>query len=420
MAKLAILILFSLQSSLAYSHVARGALSRNFITLGLTSSRSVVICADDGGMSWQEELEQILSPGTASSDREVLFRDLLGRSGEIVGEIRDAVSSGDLKSLVPPSTEGARVLDDLESVKRQVVEDLMPQAATTAQSLISDPAVAASKLSESLQQAPTLAQDAAQVSSALFQDPARLAALVQQEARNVVSRTPEGLEMPSYEVVSSTSDYEVRIYESCGVALASLGAGSSAIESEGSIRGFNALVAYVLGANAGAEQLEWTAPVRTDVSDDGFGEMVEMSVMLPRRYTSSTAPAPTDTNILLRQTEVQTLAIAEFSGLATAGEVSRQLAALRGVLARDGLECATLPDGLTYSVLQYNPPYTLPWLRRNEIAVPVVMASGEEAVVEVVEEAAEETTSADESTGEASGAEAETAGEAAWLDAPSD
>jgi len=372
-------------------------------------------------MTWQQQLERILSPSTASGDREVLLRDFVGRGQEIAGDVTAAVSTGDLKSLVPPESEGGRVLDDLETVKRQVVDDLLPQATDMAQSLISDPAAAATKLQESLQRAPNLAQDAAQVSSALLQDPAKLASLVQQEARNVVSRTPEGMELASYRVLSRAGAYEVRKYESRSVALTDLGAGAtSSVESEGSIRGFNSLVAYVLGANAGAEQLEWTAPVRTDVSDNGFGELVEMSVMLPSRYTASTAPAPSDGAVLLRQTEEQTVAVVEFSGLATLGEVQRQLSALKAAISQDDLE---IDEYGGYSLLQYNPPYTLPWLRRNEIAVPVLVREGEAEGAGVAAAAKDEERKEGEDE-EAVNAEMineeQEADADAWLDAPSD
>ena len=49
-----------------------------------------------------------------------------------------------------------------------------------------------------------------------------------------------------------------------------------------------------------------------------------------------------------------------------AAQVQRQLSALKAAISQDGLQIEKYGG---YSLLQYNPPYTLPWLRRNEIAV---------------------------------------------------
>lgn len=71
----------------------------------------------DEAMTWQEELERILSPKTAQADREVLLKDLLARGPEISQKITDAVNSGSLTSLLP---EDSDLADDLSSVQRQV------------------------------------------------------------------------------------------------------------------------------------------------------------------------------------------------------------------------------------------------------------------------------------------------------------
>ena len=66
------------------------------------------------------------------------------------------------------------------------------------------------------------------------------------------------------------------------------------------------------------------------------------------------------------------LAVAKFTGFVTEGEVSRQKDALLSALAIDGVEVDT-PHGtvIPHVIFQYNPPYTIPIVRRNEIAIPV-------------------------------------------------
>ncbi len=48
--------------------------------------------------------------------------------------------------------------------------------------------------------------------------------------------------------------------------------------------------------------------------------------------------------------------------------MQRQLLRILSALDRDGI---SVPDASSYRILQYNPPYTLPWLRRNELLVAV-------------------------------------------------
>lgn len=38
------------------------------------------------------------------------------------------------------------------------------------------------------------------------------------------------------------------------------------------------------------------------------------------------------------------------------------------------------PSGLSYRLMQYNPPYTLPWLRTNAVAVKVLKGEAEAAL----------------------------------------
>ena len=345
---------------------------------------------DKMAMSWQEELERVLSPRTPDSDRQVLLRDLFGRGPEIADEVQKAVVAGELESLIPDDGETKELLDDMDNVRRQVLDDILPEATT----LLSDPTRAAEELQRGAADAATLAQDVAQAApgavaafTSLLSDPERAVALVQKEARNLVSRTPEGLEMPAYSVVSSGAGYELREYLPCSVATVEVaaplagsgmgdtgGGGGSKNLSGGALAAYNSLVAYFLGANAQNSIMELTAPVRMDEANGATsGGAATMSLMVPTALSVSDAPAPTNLAVSLRQRGAEMVAVASFSGIATPGEVRRALARLREALDAAGVQEA---DEGTYALLQYNPPFTLPWLRRNEVTVPIAVAGG--------------------------------------------
>jgi len=374
---------------LVYLGGALAALVPQTISLVPSVRRTGVVRAADGddarpALSWQEELEKLLSPVTKNADRSVLLRDLISKGPEIVQEVSSAAASGDLASLVPPESTSRRVVEDIQAVQQQVVEDILPAAANEA-ALWADP----KKLSETLQRAaadvPTLATTAQNAATALIADPEKAMNLAQQEARNTVSRTPEDLEQPPYTVLADREAYEVRRYDSYSQAATTVPAGA-ALGLEYTLRGVNILAAFFLGGNADGAVLATTVPLRTDVPEEFGDAAAQLSFMLPDRLSLITAPAPTDTAVTLRQAEAQTLATLEFTGLATDGEVRRRLLALRQALAADGVKMPSC----SYALFQYNPPYTLPWLRRNEVAVPVSFEDDTAAALEAAEVATED------------------------------
>ena len=76
----------------------------------------------------------------------------------------------------------------------------------------------------------------------------------------------------------------------------------------------------------------------------------------------------------LRQMEEEVLAVYRFPGFATEGEVKRSLRKLESsILSSAAGEVEIVATDEQAVLLQYNPPYTLPWLRQNEVALPVRM-----------------------------------------------
>lgn len=135
---------------------------------------------------------------------------------------------------------------------------------------------------------------------------------------------------------------------------------------------FGLLFRYISGANRGGAKIAMTAPVATDeperlamtapVATQGMA----MRFFLPEGVTAETAPVPTDPRVRIVELPAQDMAVLRFSGLRTdaavAGRTAELMAALEGSPWR-----ATGPAEAWF----YDPPWTLPPFRRNEIAAPV-------------------------------------------------
>ena len=82
--------------------------------------------------------------------------------------------------------------------------------------------------------------------------------------------------------------------------------------------------------------------------------------------------------VVIESVPSKVVAVRTFKGFVTQQESSRQLSALMADLgAAEGVEL-DVPHGerVPYIVSRFNPPYTVPVVRRNEIAVPVVIREG--------------------------------------------
>jgi SOUL heme-binding protein len=199
------------------------------------------------------------------------------------------------------------------------------------------------------------------------------------ETLNVFAETPIDLKEPTYRVVMTTDDYEIRDYDTYRVAstrAASADAdqgstgGSSAVDSwaqDGAA--FATLASYVLGGNQESQVLEMTTPVTTTMT----GEMRFFLALPDDRDAPQPMDASTSASVEIQTLPPARLAVRKFPGFVTDGEVSRQKQALLTALELDGIEL-DVRHGQTvpHVIFQYNPPYTVPVLRRNEIAVPVV------------------------------------------------
>lgn len=123
-------------------------------------------------------------------------------------------------------------------------------------------------------------------------------------------------------------------------------------------------VETVARTRSSGREVAMTAPVGTRGANDGDG--VRMSFYLPTDYDHETAPEPTEDRVHLVAIPERVAAVRRFSWWSTAGRVAAQTHRLER-----GLRCAGYRADGEPTLLRYDPPWALPLLRRNEVAVTV-------------------------------------------------
>jgi SOUL heme-binding protein len=183
------------------------------------------------------------------------------------------------------------------------------------------------------------------------------------------------IEEPSYKIVQTLQDTEVREYAAYTVAEVVVPGPAS----EAGSQAFPILAGYIFGKNKGERKfamtapvtqaavpvkLPMTAPVTQTAAPGGF--LVQF--VLPKDVTLASAPEPLNPQVKLREVPPSRLAVIRFSGTSSQSNYDEHLAKLQAALRE-----ANLPWSGEPIFSRYNAPFT-PWfLRRNEIWLTVAM-----------------------------------------------
>jgi hypothetical protein len=180
------------------------------------------------------------------------------------------------------------------------------------------------------------------------------------------------VERPKYKVVLSSDNIELRDYAPMIVAEAEVtGERRVAIG-----KGFRLIADYIFGNNTASEKVAMTAPVSQQasqkiamtapVTQQGEGNSWKVYFVMPSKYTMETLPKPNNPAVRLKQVPGKRFAVIRFSGMGGEDSLKRHTKELDEFLSAKGLTPLSQP---TYAF--YNPPWTLPFMRRNEVLVEV-------------------------------------------------
>ncbi|KAG4396484.1 hypothetical protein GLYMA_19G194936v4 [Glycine max] len=191
------------------------------------------------------------------------------------------------------------------------------------------------------------------------------------------------LETVDFKVLSRMDQYEIREVEPYFVAETTM-PGKSGFDFNGASRSFNALAEYLFGKNTTKEKMEMTTPVFTskNQSDGVKMDMTtpvlttkmedqdnwKMSFVMPSKYGAN-LPLPKDSSVRIKEVPRKIVAVVSFSGFVNDEEIKQRELKLRDALKSDSQ--FEIKEGTSVEVAQYNPPFTLPFQRRNEIALEV-------------------------------------------------
>jgi hypothetical protein len=187
--------------------------------------------------------------------------------------------------------------------------------------------------------------------------------------------TGEGmaLEEAKYTVIMKEESFELRQYESQIVAETVVDGDFDKAGNEG----FRRLFKYISGENQKKQSIAMTAPVSQDagpekiamtapVSQERTGGQWRIAFVMPSEYTLDTLPQPADPKVSLRQVPSRRMAAITYSGSWSRERYEKHRALLETFMLKKKLRPLGEPV-----LARYNSPFTLWFLRRNEVLISV-------------------------------------------------
>ncbi len=177
------------------------------------------------------------------------------------------------------------------------------------------------------------------------------------------------VEQPEYKVENQDGSIEIRSYGPMIAAEARVEGERKAAINEG----FRLIAGYIFGKNEPQAKIAMTAPVEQQkeaqkiamtapVIQQGQEKSWTVRFIMPKSWTMQTLPAPSDPRVKLEPLPARRFLVVTFSGVARDEAIKSRTDELRRYAAEHNLATAGEPV-----LAFYNPPWTLPLLRRNEI-----------------------------------------------------
>ena len=192
----------------------------------------------------------------------------------------------------------------------------------------------------------------------------------------IFAGTVMAIEEPQFTVLEKTPPFELRAYTPMILAEVQV----EGDLDEASSQGFRLIAAYIFGQNQVSEKIAMTAPVAVEeqlpksakiamtapVNIESNAGKWTVSFVMPSEYTLESLPKPLNPKVQIRQIPAVKRAVISFSGFYNENKVAEKTLELEQWMKTRNLQPISAPK-----FARYNPPWTLPFFRRNEIMIDV-------------------------------------------------
>lgn len=180
------------------------------------------------------------------------------------------------------------------------------------------------------------------------------------------------VEQARYAVVESHGKIEIRDYAPMIVAEVSVPGDRKTAISEG----FRKIADFIFGNNVSSQKVAMTAPVTQKpgektamtepVTQQGGEGLWQVRFVMPSSHTMESLPKPNSPDVVLKEEAGKRFAVIRFSGRAKTNSLVERTNDLQAFIENKKLQAISRP---TYAF--FNPPWTLPFLRRNEVMIEI-------------------------------------------------
>jgi len=184
-------------------------------------------------------------------------------------------------------------------------------------------------------------------------------------------------EEAKYTLIEKDGAFEVRAYDSKLIAEVLL----DGEMSDATSAGFRLLADYIFGNNTApsgkSEKISMTAPVTVENRSEKIAMTAPVAIqseqkgwrvwfVMPSHFSLATLPKPNNPLVVIKPIAAKRYAVVRFSGWVDDEKMQAKLKELSAWLAVKKLTSKGQPE-----LARYNPPWTLPFLRRNEVMLEI-------------------------------------------------